>query len=215
MRRRIRSIAAACSIAMPVAVLLLWGLSYFRVLGLSGSLRNDRGESGVWSTGGRILLDTTRHMDVSRVPGVHSWTFSNDRYAPDPQWVDQPSVTRWHLVGFRMSRSFSPGGDGTTVEWAAITIPYWSIALAALLPLVVLGPGWLRQRRKIAGRCERCGYDLRATPDRCPECGAVPAVSPAAAAALASTIADGIAARNIERCRQNTSYPRMTREQPR
>ena len=56
-------------------------------------------------------------------------------------------------------------------EWGAY-LPHWPLALASAAPAAA----WLvraRRRRRRSGRglCSRCGYDLRASPARCPECG--------------------------------------------
>jgi len=52
----------------------------------------------------------------------------------------------------------------------------WYLAMPfAVLPILWIPVEILsRRHRRPTGFCRKCGYDLRATPDRCPECGQVP-----------------------------------------
>jgi hypothetical protein len=60
---------------------------------------------------------------------------------------------------------------GTTAALWSVRIPLWLPAsVSAVLPALWLSK---RLRRRRRGLCRVCGYDLRATPDRCPECGVV------------------------------------------
>ena len=108
-------------------------------------------------------------------PGV---TFGS-RAAHTPYWgrgVEEAS--RNHYAGFEWSPAarvqpkagnfiiIMPPTPATTV----VAAPHWFLCLLAGMPgLVWL---WRRGRRKRpSGYCPDCGYDLRATPERCPECG--------------------------------------------
>ncbi len=57
-----------------------------------------------------------------------------------------------------------------------VAIPFWMLLVASGgLPLACLV--WRRRSRLMAlrreaGLCVTCGYDLRASGERCPECGA-------------------------------------------
>jgi hypothetical protein len=52
-------------------------------------------------------------------------------------------------------------------DWAVI-VSFWFLTL-----LLALWPAkWVRRRKQGGnGMCRQCGYDLRATPAKCPECG--------------------------------------------
>jgi hypothetical protein len=56
-----------------------------------------------------------------------------------------------------------------------VELPVWLIViLAGVPPLMWVRVGIRRRQRRRKGLCLNCGYDLRATPQRCPECGTVP-----------------------------------------
>jgi hypothetical protein len=102
---------------------------------------------------------------VLRVPGFHfqSVPFATDgaRHHWPPAWF------AWH-----QSRREKPH------PWEAknIRVPYWSLALILGVAPTARVANIVRSRRcRRRGLCHVCGYDLRASPERCPECGTTPA----------------------------------------
>lgn len=79
---------------------------------------------------------------------------------------------------FKCHTYWSTWSNGTVSDYYTrgvwLGAPYWFAALlSAILPVWRFG-GWKRRRRRYRlahGLCINCGYDLRATPVRCPECG--------------------------------------------
>ena len=61
----------------------------------------------------------------------------------------------------------------TPFPWTLLWVVPLAGAVASAARLLLDSPKSISRRRRL-GLCESCGYDLRATPDRCPECGQVP-----------------------------------------
>ena len=69
-----------------------------------------------------------------------------------------------------------------TRVWGYWRTELFKLAAAfAILPVAWLARFPLRGRKILPGNCQGCGYDLRATPERCPECGAIPSMAKGAA----------------------------------
>ena len=67
------------------------------------------------------------------------------------------------------ARQFIGGGDHKFI----VFLPLW-LVVPASSGLAVYFRHRAKRSIRLPGLCPSCGYDLRATPDRCPECGTIP-----------------------------------------
>jgi hypothetical protein len=76
----------------------------------------------------------------------------------------------WEALGVGVASCESFGDTGRIGTW--LVAPYWLlVGLTAIAPLCALMRRRRAARRRPSGVCTTCGYDLRASKERCPECG--------------------------------------------
>ena len=174
------------SAVLCVATVGLWVRSYT----WSDSVVWRRGPElrSIQSEPGEIAVDFNANQQADRFPPDHFgvlsecydarilWPPIQLRYVSYPA---APANVRHECGGFGLYVLAHPSG----ILAAEVVAPIWSIVLAtAFPPLVLMGRGLhsVRRRRRFErfGYCVKCGYDLRATPERCPECGTVAGAGP-------------------------------------
>jgi hypothetical protein len=165
MRRTTLHIFAVVSLLAAMAVLWAWRRSDSHLVGVNVWWPMPQ-FGGVYAYRGALYLDTGRFIGTRQqsnfadvvslpiIPAFHCRLDSDER-----------------VIGIRYGPENRAGLAG-----------YYFLGLSFhwLMPLCLVIPSlWVARRRRERrfGRmrvCVHCGYDLRATPKRCPECGNVP-----------------------------------------
>lgn len=179
--RRLFNVAALVSLLLLAATAVFWARSY----------RLTERVNWFNAAGARTIATGPGHVMVQFSLGdwsSHAATFHGPQYTREPAGGTfnyllflcheaGQRFTNWDGYGFSWSELYRPSSG---IRHVHATAPMWSLAtITGLLPMGALTLG-LRDSRRRARRhgqscCVACGYDLRATPDRCPECGTVPA----------------------------------------
>jgi hypothetical protein len=138
--------------ALCVLTILWTGLK----LVVNGDSFSIRWSDGSWiAQAGPTICLTLQGSDNNWEHGGESWRY---------EW------SRW---GFGYRRHVYQ--EHPKLNATYLSAPVWLFLVLLALPPLFWLRGWARTRQSFrdpaALPCTRCGYDLRATPERCPECG--------------------------------------------
>jgi hypothetical protein len=168
--------AVILSLALCLAACAMWVRSY------------QRSENFIWRHGldsawigtqrGHLQLGATweRSGNASSVP--HRFEYWSDQaFGPIDALLLMATdygdrVAHWNRAGFVGYSIRKPDGS---LQFNLL-VPFGVVmALTGILPIGWAAARWRSRRRdrraRRAGFCAGCGYDLRASPQRCPECG--------------------------------------------
>jgi hypothetical protein len=169
MERMRRFILWTC-IALLVGVATLWARSYWRADERAFAVSALR-VRGVYSAGGEFCVEFygTRNQS-GEWPAAVEYSESTPYPIQGLWWKSEDRGERMALI-FRYGENIA-GIDRESGVFPFVVVPYAVLfALLAMYPTVLTIASLRRKGRRFAGRCPTCGYDMRATPERCPECG--------------------------------------------
>ena len=181
MWRWLMNLTAVLSLALAIAAAVFWVRSQ-------------------WFLDSAIIQDArSDRVEITTRPGTMDLVLRFLSHDPNPVSFAQFNSVRWgspmytrpgSIVAHQQIGVVRPGHNAEWVHggfgffehrWSdnyvtcSATAPFWFITLAILVLPLCVGVRFLRQERRAEHRlCRCCGYDLRATSERCPECGSVP-----------------------------------------
>ena len=167
MKRRFFGFASALSLLLCVATVVLWARSYWQT-----------DEIVTYASEGCGITI------VARGSLIHLYQPYATSYggALKRQWrIGQPALTTEGVESMveTSGTAFRSGHFFTSMahdeQWWSVPLWWFATPLALLLSLLPACWLWLRWRARRghwqAAICRHCGYDLRASAERCPECG--------------------------------------------
>lgn len=172
MRGRIFSALSAFSALLFVLVMVMWVRSYHH----RGAWR-----LGLWGHVHTIFFEDGK-LGFDNKPEIEDFEQKRLRDIEAMMVQGQEQVVSMSLrVRINFIARYTELCFRSPPAWVRYSVRSWIPALIAAALTAILPALWCmrfhRRRLRVAmGHCAACGYDLRATPQHCPECGLVPSL---------------------------------------